>query len=68
MTDNDIPDAEELSIPSSVDDQLDEYVEKNKLRALVELWRGMAESRRTPQHNSVTLRWCADELEVLIEE
>jgi len=41
---------------------LDKAVEKQ-----VELWRGMANGEGVPEANETTLRWCADELEELLD-
>ena len=40
----------------------------DELRGLIKLWRGMSENDATPEPNSVTLEWCADELEAAIND
>jgi hypothetical protein len=44
----------------------DEIVDE--LRGAIQLWRGMADQGGVPSPNAVTLRWCADELEALLDE
>lgn len=65
-----IPDGEDVSIPSSVDDATTEYVAKTELRALIAEWRRKQESGSLTGQTEIAIgfKQCADDLEKLLRE